>query len=148
MVLFLFGEPNAASSWLQLNGAMPQGSWLWPLTFLLLIDDLQVDCLAHKCMYVDDTTLTELLQGRNESSNMQNFFQQVLNWSNINDMAVNFTKTKEMVMGPVALSSNLPLIQWTEGQIERVSSFKVLGLHLDADFSWQPGSLQVGDGEE
>jgi len=25
----------------------------WPLTFLLLIDDLQVDCLAHK--YVDDT---------------------------------------------------------------------------------------------
>jgi len=65
-------------------------------------------------------------------------------------MAVNFTKTtkQEMVMGPVALSSNLPLIQWTEGQIERVSSFKVLGLHLDADFSWQPGSLQVGDGEE
>jgi len=50
------------SSWLQLNGAMSQGSWLGPLTFLLLIDDLQVDCLAHK--YVDDTTLTELLQGQ------------------------------------------------------------------------------------
>ena len=116
--------------------------------FLLLIDDLQVDYLVDK--YVDDTTLTELLHGRNESYNMQDFFQQLLNWSNINDMAVNFTKTtkQEMVMGPVALSSNLPLIQWTEGQIERVSSFKVLGLHLDADFSWQPGSLQVGDGEE
>jgi len=39
-------------------------------------------------------------------------------------------------MGPVALSSNLPFIQWAEGQIERVSSFKLLGLHLDADFSW------------
>jgi len=51
------------SSWLQLNGAMPQGSWLGPLTLLLLlIDDLQADCLIHK--YVDDTTLTELLQGR------------------------------------------------------------------------------------
>jgi len=122
------------SSWLQLNGAMPQGSWLGPLTFLLLIDDQQVDCLDHK--YVGDTTLTELLQVRNESSNMQNFFQQLLNWSNINVMAVNFTKTKEMVMGPVALSSNLPFIQWAEGQIERVSSFKLLGLHLDADFSW------------
>jgi len=58
------------------------------------------------------------------------FFQQVLNWSNINDMTFNFTKTKEMVMGPVALSSNLPFIQWAEGQIERVSSFKLLGLHL------------------
>ena len=85
--------------------------------------------------YVDDTTLTELLQGRNESSNMQHFFQLLLNWSTINDTAVNFTKTKEMVMGPVTLSSNLPLIQWTEGQIERVNSFKLLGLHLDADFS-------------
>jgi len=39
-------------------------------------------------------------------------------------------------MSPVALSSNLPFIQWTEGQIERVSSFKLLGLHLDGDFSW------------
>jgi len=35
-------------------------------------------------------------------------------------MAVNFTKTKEMIMGPS--SSNFPLIQWAEGQIERVSS--------------------------
>jgi len=39
-------------------------------------------------------------------------------------------------MGPVALSSNLPFIQWAEDQMERVSSFKLLGLHLDADFSW------------
>jgi len=38
---------------------MPQGSWLGPLIFLLLIDDLQLDCLVHK--YVDDTTLSELL---------------------------------------------------------------------------------------
>ena len=60
------------SSWLQLNGAMPQGSWLGPLTLLLLIDDLQADCLIHK--YVDDTTLTELLQSRVVSSNMQAFF--------------------------------------------------------------------------
>ena len=51
-------------------------------------------------------------------------------------MAVNFTKTKEIIMSPVVLSSNLPFIQWAEGQIERVSSFKLLGLHLRADFSW------------
>ena len=77
------------SSWLQLNGAVSQGSWLGPLTFILLIDDLQVNCLAHK--YVDDMTLIELLQGRNKSSNMQNFFQHVLYCSNITEIAV--TKT-------------------------------------------------------
>ena len=47
-------------SYSQLNGAMPQGSWLGPLSFLVLINDLKPDCLVHK--YVDDTTLTELLR--------------------------------------------------------------------------------------
>jgi len=50
---------SSHSSCLQLNGGMPQGSWLGPLSFLLLIDDLQIDCQIHK--YVDDTTLTEII---------------------------------------------------------------------------------------
>jgi len=33
---------NQHSAWLHLNGAMPQSSWLGPLSFLLLIDDLDV----------------------------------------------------------------------------------------------------------
>jgi len=41
------------SSYSQLNGAMPQDSWLEPLSFLVLINDLKPDCLVHK--YVDDT---------------------------------------------------------------------------------------------
>ena len=112
---------------------MPQGSWLGPLAFLILIDDLEVDCLLHK--YVDDTTLTELLLGRSQLSNMQYFFQQLLNWSTANDMVVNFSKTKEMVMGPPSLS-DLPLLTTDFGSIERVHSFKLLGVHLDANFLW------------
>jgi len=42
------------SGWLQFNGAMPQRSWFGPLSLLVLIDDLDVDCLIRK--YVDDTT--------------------------------------------------------------------------------------------
>ena len=65
-------------SYSQLNGAMPQGSWLRvrPLLFLVLISDIKPDCLVHK--YVDDTTLTELLYDRTKPFNMQSFF---LNWS-------------------------------------------------------------------
>ena len=60
--------------------------------------------------------------------------------SNTNDMSVNFSKTKEMVRGPPASTTKLPLAHCAEGQIERVNSFKLLsfkllGLHLDADFS-------------
>jgi len=39
---------------------MPQGSWLGPLAFQVLIDDLSTGCPLHK--YVDDTTLSELVQ--------------------------------------------------------------------------------------
>jgi len=43
-----------------------------------------------------------------------------------------------MVIVTLASTTNLALLHCTEGQTERVSSFKLLGLHLDADFSWQP----------
>ena len=57
------------SNWTQLVGGMPQGSWLGPLIFLLVIDDLiQLDCLVHK--FVDDTTLSELLDNGDHASNM------------------------------------------------------------------------------
>ena len=125
---------NSHSTWLPLNGAMPQGSWLGPLTFLVLIDDLNVDCLLHK--YVDDTTLTELLQNNREPSNMQAFLQQLLNWAASNDMAVNLNKTKEMIMGPASKTANLLPLSTETGSVEQVNTFKILGLHLDANFSW------------
>jgi len=58
------------SDWLQLSAGMPQGSYLGPLTFIILNDALQPGCLTHK--YIDDTTITEVL-GRSAVSNMQSF---------------------------------------------------------------------------
>jgi len=52
---------------------------------------------------------------------MQNLFHQLLSWSNASDLSVNFSKTKEMVMGPPASTTNLPLVHCAEGQIERVN---------------------------
>ena len=59
------------SNWTQLFGGMIQGSWLGPLIFLLLIDDLQLDCLVHK--FVDDTTLSELLSSGDHESHMKKY---------------------------------------------------------------------------
>jgi len=74
------------SGWMRLNGAMPQGSWVGPLSFLVLIDDLGVDYLIHK--YVDDTTLTESLYVLHQPSNMEFYFQQLQDWAYKNDMEV------------------------------------------------------------
>ena len=43
------------SDWLTLKGSMPQGTWLGPLIFILLIIDLSTSCMLHK--YVDDLTI-------------------------------------------------------------------------------------------
>ena len=73
---------------------------------------------------------------RTKQSIMQSCFDSLLTWSDKNDMAVKFNKTKEMVMGPPYLTSNLPLIYTTTGHIERINSVKLLGLYLDSNLTW------------
>ena len=48
------------SDWVILKGSVPQGSWLGPLLFIVLIDDLHPACIMHK--YMDDTTFTVKVQ--------------------------------------------------------------------------------------
>ena len=77
-----------------------------PLSFIVLIDDLGVDCLIHK--YVDDTTLTESLYVQHQPSNMEFYFQQLQDWAYKNNMEVDLSKTKEIVMGPPSKIRHLP----------------------------------------
>jgi len=64
--------------WLSLAGGVPQGSLVGPLTFMLLVDDLRLQCLTHK--YVDDT-LTELFPRGLSKSQMQVHLQDLQDWT-------------------------------------------------------------------
>ena len=77
---------------------MPQGSWLGPLAFLVLIDDLSTGCPLHK--YVDDTTLSELVQPKQPDTHMSTHLAHLLTWAAHNGMEINTSKTKEMLLGP------------------------------------------------
>ena len=48
-----------SSDWIGSNAGMPPGTWLGPLSFIVMIDDLKIACLTHE--FVDDVTLTEIL---------------------------------------------------------------------------------------
>jgi len=124
---------NHFSQWLTLNGGMPQGTWLGLYIFLLLINDLTT-AAARLHKYVDDVTMSETLT-RNQPSNMQLTLNQLLEWSTMNLMNINSMKTKEMLLGSLN-SSPPPTLYIVDHPVERVTSFKLLGVTVTDSLGW------------
>ena len=120
------------SDWGSPNGGMPQGTWLGPYVFISLINDLNSLLELHK--FVDDCTLSEFIPKTTESI-MQQQIDALHDWSNANLMNINTKKTKEMLMG--RMKKNPPdLVQLNGQPIERVKSYKLLGLHVSDALRW------------
>ena len=66
---------------------------------------------------------------------MKTFLETVLAWTVKNDMQLNTSKTKEMILGPIA-KTDLALLTTPTGTIERVCSFRLLGVHIESSLSW------------
>ena len=123
---------NVFSSWKCLNGGMPQGSWLGPLIFVVLIDDLRSDCPLYK--FIDDTTYSEVLTV-SQTSNMQTYYNELQQWSADNFMQVNASKTKEIVIGKRTVTA--PSLYTPNSQpIDGVEEFKLLGVWVSANLTW------------
>ena len=123
---------DVLSDWLQLTAGMPQGSYLGPLTFVILIDGLQPGCLTHK--YVDDTTMTEILD-KSAVSSMQSFIDELVRQATEVGMIVNGRKTKELLIGSV-LKDPPTSVTLSGTPVELVTTFKLLGLHVTTDLKW------------
>jgi len=87
---------DIVSDWVTLRGGMPQGSWLVPLIFIILTDDLRPQLLTHKFVY--DTTLSEII-AKGSTSEMQRTVDELVKWSNLTCLNTNSNKTKETVIG-------------------------------------------------
>ena len=120
------------SDWLSLNGAMPQGSWLGPLCFIIYVSDMDLvpGIKTHK--YIDDTTFSETILTASESK-LQTL---VSHWSESNHMRVNSNKTKEMLLHVRKTSLNPTPITIAGCEIERVKHLKLLGVWLSDDLTW------------
>ena len=64
----------------------------WPICFLTLINDLKACVTVHK--FVDDTTLSETIVSKSDTSVMQHAADEICGWSYDNKVNINTKKTK------------------------------------------------------
>ena len=81
----------------------------------------------HK--FVDDTTISEII-ACNKISHINDYVNEVVNWSRDNLMNINYIKTKEMIMGAATRKCLNPL-SIDNNIIQRVQVFKLFGVHID-----------------
>ena len=118
---------------------VPQGSTLGPLLFIIYVNDLPLCVDCKTVMYADDTTL--LFRSSDQVSlqiDLDSNLNRIAQWFNRNKLAVNIKKTKLMLFGT---TKNLDKfkdvsLKYSNNAIERVDSFKYLGVIFDSHMTW------------
>ena len=83
---------------------------------------------------MDDTTLVEVgVKAR--GSNMQSAADQVCKWSEDNELGLNTTKTKDMLIS-FGAEPDIPPLTMNNAIIERVKSSKLLGVFIQSNLEW------------
>ena len=103
------------------NGGVPQGTVPGPKHFLVHIIYIRTPCPIYK--YVDDSTIFEIYN-QSRVSVIQDSANIIAQWSSDNDMRINTSKTKEMVIcfcKDRTYVESLPYIDINGTDIERVT---------------------------
>ncbi|XP_028418283.1 uncharacterized protein LOC114543542 [Dendronephthya gigantea] len=143
-------------------GGVPQGSKLGPIAFVVKINmlpsviaeavvgngnnDVVVD--EDTILFMDDTTISEALDVHNhisgtEIGNIPQKINSVKNFAEIERMELNPKKCKEMIIDFRKDRTAIPATEVDECILERVSSYKLLGLWLDDDLKWRTNTEYI-----
>jgi len=67
---------------------------------------------------------------------MDDFGGDLERWSAQNYMKINYNKTKEIILGKIR-NQNIPTLTISGNPIQRVSTFKLLGVHISDNLMWE-----------
>ena len=123
-----------------LNCAVPRGSVLGLLLFLLYINDLNQAikfCKVHH--FADDTNLLCLSNSIKKLNKPVNAdLKRLANWLNANKISVNIKKTEMVIFKPKQKKFEGDLkIKLCGKRVYPTESVKYLGVKIDANLSWQ-----------
>ena len=130
------GVEGATSPSQPVLSGVPQGSVLGPLLFIIYIDGL-TNALSNSSMslYADDLLLYRTIQSPTDYQTLQAEIDSLSNWISSHKLQLNCDKCKCMLVTRKRDSTMPTRLLINSEPLERVYSYKYLGIQLTSDLS-------------
>jgi hypothetical protein len=128
---------DSSSHPISLSTGAPQGCVLSPALYSMFTYDCQAnkeDTLVIK--FADDTTICGYIS-KNDESNYRDQIKSTVNWCAHNNLVLNVAKTKEIIVDFRKMQNNKEPLIINGQEVDRVTSFKFLGMHISNGLKWQ-----------